>query len=336
MHHPDFSFWERLESHIKRLDSLGIQCDLILFHPYDRWGFAKLPMDDAITYLDYATRRLSAFPNLWWSLANEYDIMEYERTDWEKFAAFVSENDPYKHLLSNHQMVRPWDWSEAHTTHICSQTRDLDFISALIKRFGKPMMVDECCYEGNIKEDWGNISGFELVNRFWKVVCQGGYCTHGETFLSADEVLWWAKGGVLKGESPKRILFLREILEELPGPLTFSGRDVTEEEVAEQQAAGTLPDFMRRFTPKEALAVVNYGRELAGRFEEKTYLKYYARTCPAVGKLQLPEDKTYRVEVLDVWEMTRKTICESASGETEIKLPGKEGIAVLATETAAP
>jgi hypothetical protein len=27
-------------------------------------------------------------------------------------------------------------------------------------------------------------------------------------------VLWWAKGGVLKGESPARIAFLREVLED--------------------------------------------------------------------------------------------------------------------------
>ena len=63
-------------------------------------------------------------------------------------------------------------------------------------------MVDECCYEGNIPWDWGNISGFELVHRFWTVCMQGGYCTHGETYLNEEEVLWWSKGGKLVGESP--------------------------------------------------------------------------------------------------------------------------------------
>ena len=88
-------------------------------------------------------------------------------------------------------------------------------------------MVDECCYEGNIPWDRGNISGFELVHRFWTVCMQGGYCTHGETYLNEEEVLWWSKGGKLVGESPARIGFLREILESLPGPLTFSGRDIS-------------------------------------------------------------------------------------------------------------
>lgn len=82
---------------------------------------------------------------------------------------------------------------------------------------------------GNVPFGWGNISGFELVNRIWTVCMQGGYCTHGEAFLNEEEILWWSKGGTLIGESPSRIRFLRELLESLPGPLTFSGRDYTEE-----------------------------------------------------------------------------------------------------------
>lgn len=33
----------------------------------------------------------------------------------------------------------------------------------------------------------------------------------------------------------------------------------------------------------------------------------------------------------DIWEMTRTTLLEHASGDVEVKLPGKEGIALLAT-----
>ena len=38
--------------------------------------------------------------------------------------------------------------------------------------------------------------------------------------------------------------------------------------------------------------------------------------------------------MIDVWEMTRKTLIEEASGSTALELPGKEGIAVLATKIA--
>ena len=48
--------------------------------------------------------------------------------------------------------------------------------------------------------------------------------------------------------------------------------------------------------------------------------------------LKLPENRTYRVELIDPWEMTRETLLESASGETEVSLPGREGLAVLALE----
>ena len=92
---PDLVFWNRLESHIMRLDQLGIQCDLILFHPYDHWGFSKLSKEKSLIYLDYVTRRLSAFPNVWWSMANEYELMDYEIEDWECFEKFLHEHDIY-------------------------------------------------------------------------------------------------------------------------------------------------------------------------------------------------------------------------------------------------
>lgn len=41
-------------------------------------------------------------------------------------------------------------------------------------------------------------------------------------------------------------------------------------------------------------------------------------------------ENEYDVEVIDVWEMTRERVLESVSGEVEVSLPGKEGMAVLA------
>ncbi len=82
--------------------------------------------------------------------------------------------------------------------------------------YGKPVINDECEYEGNIPRPWGNISAQELVHRFWIMVVNGGYAGHGETYMHPDDILWWGKGGVLHGESWKRIAFLRQIIEELP------------------------------------------------------------------------------------------------------------------------
>ena len=337
VHKPCMAFWDRLESHIRKLDEMGIQCDLILFHPYDNWGFSKLSREEALVYLDYVTRRLGAFPNVWWSLANEYDLMDYEMEDWECCAQFLHDHDGWGHLLSNHQIVCPWDFSNPNTTHICHQTSELDFLSGQIRKFQKPLMVDECCYEGNIPWDWGNISGFELVHRFWTVCMQGGYCTHGETYLNEEEVLWWSKGGKLVGESPARIGFLREILESLPGPLTFSGRDITEESFEQMKKA--IPEearqepfvkLMLKLPWEEARGMANAGREMAGNCGDDVYMKYYGRHRKSSGTFALPKENRYDVEVIDVWEMTRTKVLEQVNGEVQVPLPGKEGIAVLA------
>lgn len=52
--------------------------------------------------------------------------------------------------------------------------------------------------------------------------------------------------------------------------------------------------------------------------------------CNAALKWKLPDDHTYRVDVIDTWAMTRQTIMESASGIIEIPLSGCENMAVLA------
>ncbi|SDB69759.1 hypothetical protein [Butyrivibrio sp. INlla16] len=48
---PDERFWNHLEGIIKHLDNMEIQCDLILFHPYDRWGFSQFSQEDNLKYL---------------------------------------------------------------------------------------------------------------------------------------------------------------------------------------------------------------------------------------------------------------------------------------------
>lgn len=307
------------------------------FYPYDHWGFSKLSREEALIYLDYVTRRLSAYPNIWWSMANEYDLLEYEKADWECFARFLHENDPYGHLLSCHQIVRPWDFSNPYTTHICHQTSAIELLSGEIQKYQKPLMVDECCYEGNVPMNWGNISGFEMVHRFWTVCMQGGYCTHGETYLNEEEILWWSKGGKLIGESPARIGFLKGILEALPGPLTFSGKDYTEESFEEmkrripkEQRESSFVRLMLKVSWDEAKGMLNAGREYEANCGDEVYMKYYGRHCTCQGKLVLPKDKSYDVEVIDIWEMTRRTVLENVTGEIQIPLPGKEGIAVMA------
>ena len=346
VHKPCFAFWEELEMRIAQLGSMGIEGDLILFHPYDRWGFSEFDREECLVYLDYLERRLAAYPNLWWSLANEFDLMGHFKEEWwSEFAAFVASNDPYGHLLSNHNCFGYWDFNNEHTTHCCIQDTCVDDVPLLQKKYNKPVVFDECCYEGNIIHPWGNISAFEMVNRFWTAMVCGGYCTHGETYMDENDVLWWAKGGVLHGESPARIAFLREIMESLPGPVDscLSGLSLISLEHLQaiknaQEAGQELPEGMNNPFVARLLTMsddrikefVSRHREILGHCGEDAYIRYYRRQCTSIGELNLPENGSYRVDVIDVWEMTRTPALQGVSGKVRVKLPGKEGIAVLA------
>ena len=345
---PCIAFWHRFESILKRIADMDIQIDLILFHPYDRWGFSRLPQGENLIYLDYLQRRLSAWPNIWWSLANEYDLnMDYKSLkDWEEIEECVAKNDPYGHLLSNHNCMCFWDATRKNVTHASLQTKALNQLPRWIEEYQKPVMIDECCYEGNLPYLWGSISGQEMVRRFWRCYASGAYCTHGETFLSDDEILWWARGGVLKGESPKRIAFLREIMESLPGPLVpndpgFLDQAALEGPAWEKVMEATPEDrktFFRLFSESiHRMNIRDKVPHLAGEHVweahcgEEAYLTFCDLQCYGVQTFRLPQDKAYRAELINVWEMTREVIAENISGEITLKLPGRENMAVLIT-----
>lgn len=65
--HP--AFFQHLETRVLQPTNLGIQAGLILFHPYDRWGYQNMPAQVDDRCLRYTVARLAAFRNVWWSLA---------------------------------------------------------------------------------------------------------------------------------------------------------------------------------------------------------------------------------------------------------------------------
>ena len=79
---------------MEQLSELEIEADIILFHPYDRWGFSSMPEEANQLYLKYMMARLSSFSNVWWSMANEWDILKHRLIeDWEGWAKTVVAND---------------------------------------------------------------------------------------------------------------------------------------------------------------------------------------------------------------------------------------------------
>lgn len=341
---PVAKFWDKLENTIKRLGAIGVEVDLILFHPYDKWGFARMSKTDCLAYLDYCICRLSAFPNIWWSLANEYDIIFAYKGLFGEFAKFVSEHDVYSHLLSIHNMFSPWDFSDKYTSHVCLQTSDVEHTARLIRKFAKPVVYDEIQYEGNLIQDWGGISGKLLVERIWTAVASGAYCSHGETFLTEGdkkEIIWWAKGGTLKGESVSRIRFLASIMDALPPLEPFhtglsAVTDTTYSEFMERlNRDPALTDFRyigSTMTEEGYRALQNMPEKSFSHYEDKIYLYYFGRYCPARHTLDLPNNKKYTVELIDTWEMRKEMVATGVGGQTEIKLPGKECFALLVTQ----
>jgi hypothetical protein len=92
---PDL--FRNFERGVAELRDLGIQADVILFHPYDKghWGFDRMPDEADDHYLRYVISRLAAYRNVWWSLANEYDFMGAKvLSDWDHLFQIVVEEDP--------------------------------------------------------------------------------------------------------------------------------------------------------------------------------------------------------------------------------------------------
>ena len=342
---PVKEYWDNLESVIKRLDDMEIQADLILFHSYDSWGLATMGMEKNLQYLDYCIKRLGKLDNVWWSLANEYDLLlsEISEENWYEIEEFVAKNDTRGHLISNHNCFLLWDVSRKNISHGSYQIKCLANVGDDVRKFNKPICVDECCYEGNIPSSWGNLSAEEMTAKFWQAIASGAYCTHGETFLDENDILWWSKGGKLKGKSPERIGFLRNIVEEFNKPLLpFEPRG--------DEFFDNLPDEVRRDFDKApsgrsfGIAISRQDHDanvLMSAFEhdyraesedKSVILKYYYQRCQAEDNFRLPENKKYNIEIIDTWNMTRTLAYKEQSGKVKIKLPGRAYMAVLARE----
>lgn len=214
--------FRHLEYCILELQKLGIEADLIVMHPYDRWGFSCMTREQDDLYWQYVLARFSAYRNVWWSLANEYDLLRDKTlADWEHYADLICRLDPYRHLRSIHHCFRMYDHSRPWITHCSIQRNDLYKTAELTDQwrtlYQKPVVMDEIAYEGNIQYGWGNIPGDEMLRRFWETAVRGSYPGHGETYLSPDNILWWSHGGKLHGTSHKRFSLLHEILSETPG-----------------------------------------------------------------------------------------------------------------------
>ena len=315
---PDFwdftrfnpEYFKKLEEHILDLRDLGIEVDLIIFHPYDfgAWGFDRMPAEVNDRFLHYLVSRLSAFRNVWWSFANEYDLM-IDRTlaDWDHYFQLVQDLDPYDHLRSVHNARPFYDHGKPWVTHCSVQHHDMLQVPTWLQQYQKPVVVDECGYEGDISRAWGSMSAEFLVESFWVGFTVGGYVGHGETYWNEEEILWWSKGGKLHGESAPRIAFLRQIIEAVPEPGLFPFKN--QEEIRRLFSEGATKGMA------------------AGHNGTDYMLLYCARHQPRFRNIHLPEG-SYQIDIIDTWNMTINRFADTATGTIEVELPRRQYLAV--------
>jgi hypothetical protein len=311
-------FFQHYEKRLAQLRDLGIEADLILFNPYGKWGFETMDAAGDERYVRYVVARFGAFRNVWWSLANEFDFLRTKtEADWDRLGALVQQCDPYGHLRSIHNGALIYNHGQPWVTHVSMQN------GAAVEEPGraemyrgvwrKPVVYDEVKYEGRSPFRWGNLSGEEMVHRFWCGTVAGTYVGHGDYFFTTTEDTWTSFGGKLSGNSAPRLAFLRKILEDGP-------RDGID--------------------PIDKWQDVNTAG-VPGIY----YLTYFGREKPTAWEFQLykngvADGQRYQVEVIDTWGMTITPVTGEfvakkkdnyhfvdAQGRS-VALPGKPGIAV--------
>ena len=115
-------------------------------------------------------------------------------------------------------------------------------------------------------------------------------------------MLWWSKGGVLRGKSPERIKFLRQIIESSPGFL---------------KPAAIFECWM----PFSALC-----------YKDEYYLVYYNMDQPRSVIVNLPEKLKYKIETINAWDMTISSMGGEFSGSSLVQLPQKPFTALRITK----
>ncbi|NLR97938.1 DUF5060 domain-containing protein [Rhizobium sp. P38BS-XIX] len=299
---PNPVLFRHFEQQVAALCDLGIEADIIMFHPYDRWGYADMSAEQDFRYVAYLAARLAAYRNVWWALANEYDFLLDTKPlqQWDRYFHILEENDPYGHLKSIHngEPTMNFDHRKPWVTHTCIQNWDVKRTQEWREAYGKPVVNDEPEYEGNIIQSWGNLTAEELVHRFWITMTRGGYAGHGETYSHPEDLIWWAKGGELRGEAWKRIGFLRDLLEQ---------------------------DVVNGLEPMASFGEWPWTRVSGARDGDVSYV-YLGEHQPVVWSTGLPKDGTdYDVDIIDTWAMT---ITPAKKVEAPIPHPTRHGAIV--------
>jgi len=121
--------------------------------------------------------------------------------------------------------------------------------------------------------------------------------------MHAEEILWWSHGGVLHGESQKRIQFLRDIYE--------------------KDGFGPVEPCYKKMGIFDMWWDVTCGGKV-----DKDFIMYFGIGQPTFRTFELDKNIAYKIDIIDTWEMTVKQLEGTYSGQFRIELPGKSYIAI--------
>src|SRR5262245_2367836 len=149
------AYFRRVEQSLNEMADANIQADIILlFSNNKKMGFWDMGAEVDDRFIRYVVARLACYHNVWWSIANEWDLLRNKtRADWTRMGKLVQSIDPYNHLRGIHQarIVLNEDW----VTHgsIQGGERLVNFNGGPQRTratYGKPIVFDEIQYEGDI------------------------------------------------------------------------------------------------------------------------------------------------------------------------------------------
>ncbi len=314
-------YFRHLETCIQQLQDLGIEADVIIFRPYanPHWGMGEMDMATNERYLRYVIARLSAYRNVWWSMANENSFMEYlTDEDWDRLFHVVRDTDPYGHLRSIHNADRIYNHTHPWVTHVSLQyymaVRFFGASPMLRDIYRKPIIHDEINYEGNISSRWGQLSSEEMVYRFWVGLIGGTYVTHGETNAGEDMGDGWiSTGGTLKRLSPPRIAFLRQIVEEAPVDIDPI------DQYFQTSLAGKAREYYLTYFGKESITEWPFILPKRGDLEDG--LKFKVDVIDTWNMTITPLDEVFEIEKMGRYDFIDKD-------KKVISLPGKPYMAL--------
>jgi hypothetical protein len=299
---PNPEYFQIFEEGIMRLRNIGIEAEVLFFHPYDKGTFymGEMNREERLIYLDYIIARFGAFRNIWWG-TNEFDLVEeWTMDDWDEIFEYLMKNDPYQHLRSNHNAAIMYDHAKPWITHVSIQGESWWMAQTMRERYNKPIIYDEFTYEGHGENRTAALSGDVMTHRMWLMMINGVYSTHGDATSHPDikHRGFMDKGGAFYGTSHKQIGTLRKMMEEAPGPLEPLGDDW------------------------------RLWNILAGSGEDY-YIYYLGEYQNAVWRFyELPEGISYRAEIINTRTGEIIFYPEIIKKDSLITLPGKPYYAI--------